>query len=829
MPDNNLSDSDLDLVARTIATEAGTDPLGQMAVGTTIRNRQQAGGYGNSIGQIVRPSQFEVWANGKAQSVDPNSPAYQSAMNIAKAVFAGNAPDPTGGATHFYSPSGQAALAGDGRQLTPSWAKNKPLANIGGQLYYAPNGPVQSQAPAQQAISDATSQNVGTTPVVKTADDSDDVISSLGLDTSKFDKPSAKTVETAPAPQGDDVIKSLGLDTSKFDQPTAKPATQTPAPQTTPSVPTPNMLPTSGGDQSAAVGRGILNGIPIVGPYFLGGANRLAAGVRSLQNDTKFSDELNNVNAFSNATAANNPGSTTAGQVGGALGGYAALGATGLGAKALGGVGSNLLMRGATAIPANALLGGADAAVRSGGDPTQTAVGTALGGLGGVAGPVVGAGAEYAGSALKGIVEPFTASGQSDIANRVINKFAQGGNTAADATEHVPGSVPTLAQATANPGLAAAERVMRDMRPNMFGDRDAVNTLARNNVMGALKGDANSLDNLVQMRQEASDPIREAAFDGAGSADASNAVDYIDSTLASPAGQRDSVVKALGNIRKKLVLQDAVPQSTNPDGSLNAAKPAVLQDNPAQLYGIRQAIGDLMSPLNGATESSPRLASKELGGLKDALDSSIEDAAPGFGDYLKTFSGMSKPINEQTFLQNANTTDVKGNTQLGPVNRLIQNIQKGQRAGGINAAKDISPDTMNALTGVYKDLNRAGNSALGKSIGSNTFQNLATANVMNRIGLPAMAFDALNANPKMAVISYLAKKAYSGQNDAILDALSQKLLNPTHSIGTTNPLASSPYGALGSGVVQKIAASPIFAGSGLSVNSLLGSPKSNTK
>src|SRR3954468_17214729 len=46
------------------------------------------------------------------------------------------------------------------------------------------------------------------------------------------------------------------------------------------------------GDASAAVGRGLIDGVPVVGPYLLGGVNRVAAGIRSLKNDTRFSDEL---------------------------------------------------------------------------------------------------------------------------------------------------------------------------------------------------------------------------------------------------------------------------------------------------------------------------------------------------------------------------------------------------------------------------------------------------------------------------------------------------------------------------------------------------------
>ena len=58
-------------------------------------------------------------------------------------VWSGQQPDPTGGATHFFSPSDQKAL---GRN-PPDWATGQPLAAIGHHQFYAPNGAVTPQAP----------------------------------------------------------------------------------------------------------------------------------------------------------------------------------------------------------------------------------------------------------------------------------------------------------------------------------------------------------------------------------------------------------------------------------------------------------------------------------------------------------------------------------------------------------------------------------------------------------------------------------------------------------------------------------------------------------
>jgi hypothetical protein len=136
----DITPQDLDAWVRTVAAEAGDDPDGQLAVANVIGNRVSSGQYGRSPGAVVTaPGQFEVWQNGTAQSLNPNSPKYKNAAEAVANVITGLAKDNTGGATHFYSPGGQRAL---GRNA-PAWASGQPNASIGGQLFYAPNGPVK--------------------------------------------------------------------------------------------------------------------------------------------------------------------------------------------------------------------------------------------------------------------------------------------------------------------------------------------------------------------------------------------------------------------------------------------------------------------------------------------------------------------------------------------------------------------------------------------------------------------------------------------------------------------------------------------------------------
>lgn len=142
-----MSPTDRDYAIRTVLAEAGenSSPVSQAAVANVIKNRLSSGKFGGNVTSIVTaPYQFEPWlyAGKGSKTNDPtrfsqNSPAYQDAGRIVDAVFSqANAPDPTNGATHFISPDAQKALG----RSTPTWAQGTPLATIGGQQYFAPQG-----------------------------------------------------------------------------------------------------------------------------------------------------------------------------------------------------------------------------------------------------------------------------------------------------------------------------------------------------------------------------------------------------------------------------------------------------------------------------------------------------------------------------------------------------------------------------------------------------------------------------------------------------------------------------------------------------------------
>lgn len=135
----------------------------------------------------------------------------------------------------------------------------------------------------------------------------------------------------------------------------------------------------------------LIEGVPVIGPYVRAGVDRLSAGARSVVKGTPYQDELKfRQKAFEQSTQAH-PVLSMGGELTGAIAPMVALGGVPAIARGLGMTGT-LGARTLTGLGSNALIGGADTAVRTGGDIGATGQGAALSGLLGAAAPAVGRG-----------------------------------------------------------------------------------------------------------------------------------------------------------------------------------------------------------------------------------------------------------------------------------------------------------------------------------------------------------------------------------------------------------------------------------------------------
>lgn len=363
----------------------------------------------------------------------------------------------------------------------------------------------------------------------------------------------------------------------------------------------------------------------------------------------------------------------------------------------------------------NAAQGAAGGALLSGGQPDTSlgesaALGAALGG----AVPIAGAAIRGGVNGARALIDPFTEAGQTRVAQNILQRSAGNGPLAADLATYVPGSTPTLAQATGNPTLAAIERQSINRAPNEFGSIKEANNQARAQFLDGIRGNAQTLEAAIAARETQALPLLEASMANAKPANVDPVVKVIDDILESPQGQRDAVVNSLSRVRDKLG---------------GGTKPEI---DPQQLYGIRKSINDQLEVVAGRDNSASQLAAKELIQVRDALDQQLTKAAPGFDEYLKTYSELSKPISAQRYLQGLDLTDTTGaSIQLGKVKSQINRIEKLRKEAGSNDAKAITAEQLEGLRNLQRDLVRESNSSLkGKSAGSNTAQNLAMDNLM---------------------------------------------------------------------------------------------------
>lgn len=131
------TDHELDIVAKTLYGEArGEGREGLIAVAWVIKNRaDNPGWWGKSIELVcLKPYQFSCW-----NADDPNAPylrgrklipprEYMRCREAAVAVLEGHEPDPTNGATHYYSTS---------MKKPPKWANSgTKTTQIGRHIFF---------------------------------------------------------------------------------------------------------------------------------------------------------------------------------------------------------------------------------------------------------------------------------------------------------------------------------------------------------------------------------------------------------------------------------------------------------------------------------------------------------------------------------------------------------------------------------------------------------------------------------------------------------------------------------------------------------------------
>ena len=203
-----LSESDLDSVVRTVAGEAGGEPpIGQQAVAHVIMNRAQSSGMAPAD-VVAAPGQFESWKTAKVQGLSSSDPTYQKVLHNITPALSGEAPDPTGGATHFLNPKLQ---ADEGRKQ-PSWADGSGT-QIGNHVFYnvGYSGQGHPSAPKPPSAQDIYAA-IGFNPKLANQGDASAGSHFQVASPPVTQQAAPSTVQAAPtAPSADQIYKEAGF------------------------------------------------------------------------------------------------------------------------------------------------------------------------------------------------------------------------------------------------------------------------------------------------------------------------------------------------------------------------------------------------------------------------------------------------------------------------------------------------------------------------------------------------------------------------------------------------------------------------------------------
>lgn len=385
------------------------------------------------------------------------------------------------------------------------------------------------------------------------------------------------------------------------------------------------------GNEAAAVGRGIINGVPVVGPYLLGGVNRAVAGVRSLKNDTKFSDELKTVEQFGEATAKESPTATISGEVlGGVVGMAPAIAAA---PAAFGAGAASLPVRTGASFFSGGVIGGADAAVRTDGSLPATRdaaiLGAVVGGASPAVGNLVGRGVRAVGEAVAGRAAPVPGL-NAQAAGKLADDLRNAGGPDAvrgRLTELGPDAM-LLDASPSFEGRAQGLAVLPDtreaiMRPLAERARGANARLARDidaNI-GPATNPAGFERTLEAEYERVVPPLYARAFAEPIEVDTRNVLGMIDSLAAREKG---GAATGLARTRELLMM----------DGPVDAAGiPTRVPDpRPEALHNAKEALDAMIATVQAQPGGSAR--NSELRALTTArrsLNGTLETQVPGYG------------------------------------------------------------------------------------------------------------------------------------------------------------------------------------------------------
>jgi hypothetical protein len=444
------------------------------------------------------------------------------------------------------------------------------------------------------------------------------------------------------------------------------------------------------------------------------------------------------------------------------------------GSPALSALGNTLLAP--NTIPSALAVGGGMGFIQPAESMSERATNTGIGSLATAAVPV----ASRAWTAAKSAAEPFYDAGQQQIMGRMLNRSAGNEAPAAragllGAAELVPGSLPTAGQASGNAGIAAVERAASAIDPTVttaYSQRMAQQNTARVDALRGMAGTGGEREFHAASRATAANQLYDDAYTAG--------VNIMRDPTTGQFRSKAAIAGTKGEITK-LMQRPAVQEAMEDARKLAANEGVKLTDPAGSVKGLdylKRALDDRIGAASGNEQ-------RVLVDLKSRLLTTIDGLSPKYAEARKTFTEMSKPINQMDIAQHIADRSIRPLDDVLKPGQFagLLNDQTAKTATGFKGATldgVMSPEQMGLLGNIHTDLARAEFAKnAGRGAGSDTVQKMAYSNIIEGAGIPTWLQNMSLAQIGGNVASRGADAVYGRANREMATRLAQGLLNPS--------------------------------------------------
>jgi hypothetical protein len=410
---------------------------------------------------------------------------------------------------------------------------------------------------------------------------------------------------------------------------------------------------------------------------------------------------------------------------------------------------------------------------------SQKTIQTGAGGVAGAAlapvGQLLGRGYELA----KALVQPFTESGRKSIVGSTLRNQIRPSdlgdtlNRMSNAIELVPGSQPTVGEVAESGGLSAMQRQAQSAYPDVFTPRKMSQVNARREAIYDVAGDAGKKELFATAREDAANTLYTQAYKQTLNVNR----DPVTGKML-PKADRDAANAEMADLLDTPAIQQAMK-----DAVILAKNERVnVKDPKGSILGLdytKRALDKQISAAEGDNEK------RILMGVKERLMTFLQKQSPKYAEAVATYAEGSKPINQMEvgeYLKNKLIPAI--GEQGGLLNesgaaftQALRSSDTARTATGFKGAtlENVfadNPAHLRSLEAIAQDIARGDNlQKLGFSGGSNTYQNLAMANLAQKTGLPFGLVD-------MPVLGAPARLMYKNASETMQKQLAELLTDP---------------------------------------------------